>query len=96
MSDFRLVLVSDLHLGACHEHHYDNWQKIAAWIAREKPDLVVANGDLVMEDPDAPQRLLAARRSSRRGHRLIENELGDLRRVGERRSPQLHHGLEQL
>ena len=52
MSEFRLVLVSDLHLGAGREHHYDNWLKVAAWIAREKPDLVVANGDLIMGDPD--------------------------------------------
>jgi 3',5'-cyclic AMP phosphodiesterase CpdA len=48
----RLVLVSDLHLGAGQQHHHDNWLKVAAWIAREKPDVVVANGDLIMGNPD--------------------------------------------
>lgn len=52
MSEYRLVQVSDLHLGARHAHHHDNWQLVAAWIEREKPDVVVINGDLVMEDPD--------------------------------------------
>lgn len=50
---FRIVQVSDLHLSTEHEHHYDNWRRVAEWIEREKPDLVVVNGDLVMEDPDA-------------------------------------------
>lgn len=52
MTGFRLVQVADLHLGAGQEHHLDNWLKVADWIARERPDLVVANGDLVMNDPD--------------------------------------------
>jgi 3',5'-cyclic AMP phosphodiesterase CpdA len=52
MSEYRLVQVSDLHLGAGHEHHYDNWRQVADWIEREKPDVVVVNGDVVMEDPD--------------------------------------------
>ena len=52
MSRLRLALVSDLHLGAGREHHHDNWLKIVSWIAREKPDLVVANGDLIMGNPD--------------------------------------------
>jgi 3',5'-cyclic AMP phosphodiesterase CpdA len=52
MNEFRLVQVSDLHLSATEDYHYDNWQRVAAWIDRERPDLVVVNGDLVMEDPD--------------------------------------------
>lgn len=52
MNLYRVVQVSDLHLGAGHAHHHDNWELVAAWIEREKPDLVVVNGDLVMEDPD--------------------------------------------
>jgi len=52
VSGLRLVLVSDLHLGVGQEHHHDNWLKIVAWITREKPDLVVANGDLIMGNPD--------------------------------------------
>jgi len=49
---FRLVQVADLHLGAGQEHHLDNWNQILAWVERERPDLVVVNGDLVMGDPD--------------------------------------------
>lgn len=52
MGEFRLVQVSDLHLGAGQEHHLDNWLKVASWVARERPDLVVVNGDLIMGDPD--------------------------------------------
>jgi 3',5'-cyclic AMP phosphodiesterase CpdA len=52
MTELRLIQVADLHLGAGQSHHLDNWHKISAWLARERPDLVVANGDLVMSDPD--------------------------------------------
>jgi 3',5'-cyclic AMP phosphodiesterase CpdA len=52
MEEFRLVQVADLHLGAGHEHHLDNWLKVSEWIVRERPDLVVVNGDLIMGDPD--------------------------------------------
>lgn len=52
MNAFRLTQVADIHLGAGQEHHLDNWTKVAAWIAHERPDVVVANGDLVMGDPD--------------------------------------------
>jgi 3',5'-cyclic AMP phosphodiesterase CpdA len=52
MSEFRLVQVADLHLGADADHHLDNWRKVAAWIKRERPDMVVVNGDMVMSDPD--------------------------------------------
>ena len=51
-SEFRLTHVADLHLGAGQAHHLDNWIKVSHWIARERPDLVVANGDLIMGDPD--------------------------------------------
>jgi 3',5'-cyclic AMP phosphodiesterase CpdA len=52
ISSVRLVQVADLHLSAQHEHHLDNWRKVLAWLAREQPDVVVVNGDLVMSDPD--------------------------------------------
>jgi 3',5'-cyclic AMP phosphodiesterase CpdA len=48
-----VVHVADLHLGAGQEHHLDNWLKVCDWIARERPDLVIVNGDLIMSDPDA-------------------------------------------
>ena len=49
---FRLMHVADLHLGAGQPQHLDNWCKVVAWAQRERPDLVVVNGDLVMDDPD--------------------------------------------
>jgi len=52
MTSFRLLHVCDLHLGAGAEYHLDNWRKVVAWAQRERPDLVVVNGDLVMDDPD--------------------------------------------
>jgi len=51
-TEYRIVQVADIHLSATHDYHRDNWQKVAAWIAREAPDLVVVNGDIVLEDPD--------------------------------------------
>ena len=52
MTEFRIVQVADIHLGAGQEHHFDNWLKVADWIVRERPDLVVVNGDIIMGDPD--------------------------------------------
>jgi 3',5'-cyclic AMP phosphodiesterase CpdA len=52
-AEYRIVQVADIHLSATHDWHRDNWAKVAAWIAREAPDLVVVNGDIVLEDPDA-------------------------------------------
>jgi 3',5'-cyclic AMP phosphodiesterase CpdA len=52
VAEYRLVQVADLHLGVGHGHHLDNWRKVAAWIGRERPDTVVVNGDLLMNDPD--------------------------------------------
>lgn len=50
--ELRLIQVSDLHLGAGQEHHLDNWRKVVTWVVRERPDLVVVNGDMIMSDPD--------------------------------------------
>lgn len=52
MNEYRLVQVADVHLGAGQEHHLDNWSKVLDWVARERPNVVVANGDLIMSDPD--------------------------------------------
>ena len=53
MNEYRLVQVADVHLGASQEHHLDNWDKVVDWVTRERPDVVVANGDLIMSDPDS-------------------------------------------
>ncbi len=50
--ELRLIQVADLHLGAGREHHLDNWRKVLAWVERERPDMAVINGDLIMSDPD--------------------------------------------
>ena len=55
MSEIRIVQVADLHLSAARDHHLDNWRRVVAWIEREKPDLVIANGDLLLEDPDCEE-----------------------------------------
>src|SRR5690349_2981145 len=61
MNEFRIVQVADVHLGAGQEHHLDNWLKVADWVARERPDLVVVNGDLIIGDPDADSDHMFAR-----------------------------------
>src|SRR5215210_3448258 len=60
-AQYRVVQVADLHLGAGRTQHYDNWLKIAAWIERERPDMIVANGDLIMGDPDDEEDYAFAR-----------------------------------
>lgn len=62
-NELRLTQVADLHLGAGQEYHLDNWLKVADWIARERPDVVVANGDLIMGDPDEDADYAFARES---------------------------------
>ena len=62
-NEYRLVQVADVHLGAGKTQHYDNWLKIEAWIERERPDMVVVNGDLVMGDPDDEADFAFARES---------------------------------
>ena len=51
-NELRVIQVADLHLGAGQDHHLDNWRKIVDWVGRERPDRVIVNGDLVMNDPD--------------------------------------------
>jgi 3',5'-cyclic AMP phosphodiesterase CpdA len=53
MQELRLIQLADIHLGAGREHHLDNWRQVASWTARERPDMAVVNGDLIMSDPDA-------------------------------------------
>ena len=35
--ELRLLQVADIHLGARHEHHLDNWRKVIHWVAGERP-----------------------------------------------------------
>ena len=108
MTEFRLIQVADLHLSAAHDYHSDNWRRVAAWIAREAPDLVVVNGDLVLEDPDAEadhafargmlERLAVPRRFLPGNHDIGDNVLfGKMaKRVNnERRARFLRHFGEE-
>lgn len=82
MTEFRLVQVADLHLSATRKYHHDNWERVAVWINREQPDLVVANGDFVLEDPDceedhASARAALAQLSVPRRHLPGNHDIGD-------------------
>lgn len=67
-NELRLIQVADLHLGAGQEHHLDNWRKVIAWAQRERPDMAIVNGDLVMADPDhEPDHAFARREVDRIG-----------------------------
>jgi 3',5'-cyclic AMP phosphodiesterase CpdA len=85
VSEFRIVQVADLHLSAARDYHHDNWRRVAAWIECEQPDVVVANGDFVLEDPDCEEdhacahaalaQLTVARRHLPGNHDIGDNVL---------------------
>ncbi len=45
----RIIQITDTHLSPSKTHFNSNWQPLAGWIAREKPDLVVHTGDLALD-----------------------------------------------
>jgi 3',5'-cyclic AMP phosphodiesterase CpdA len=48
----RIVQISDTHLSPRKSHFADNWAPLAAWIAAERPDLVIHTGDLTIDGAD--------------------------------------------
>jgi 3',5'-cyclic AMP phosphodiesterase CpdA len=52
MARYHVIQVSDLHLSAARGYNQAAWEACLAHIAAEGPDLVVATGDLVLDDPD--------------------------------------------
>jgi 3',5'-cyclic AMP phosphodiesterase CpdA len=52
MTRHHVIQVSDLHLSAARGYNQPGWEACLAHIAVERPDLVVATGDLVLDDPD--------------------------------------------
>src|SRR5882762_702955 len=52
MTRHHVIQVSDLHLSAARAYNQPGWEACLAHIAAERPDLVVATGDLVLDDPD--------------------------------------------
>jgi 3',5'-cyclic AMP phosphodiesterase CpdA len=49
----RLVQISDTHLSPTKSHFADNWEPLAAWIAAERPDLVIHTGDVTIDGADS-------------------------------------------
>jgi 3',5'-cyclic AMP phosphodiesterase CpdA len=45
----RLIQISDTHLSPGKRHFMANWPPLAAWIAKQRPDLVVHTGDVTVD-----------------------------------------------
>lgn len=45
----RIVQISDTHLSRDKPHFVDNWAPLAAWIADQRPDLVIHTGDVTVD-----------------------------------------------
>jgi 3',5'-cyclic AMP phosphodiesterase CpdA len=45
----RIVQISDTHLSQEKPHFSDNWAPLAAWIADQRPDLVIHTGDVTVD-----------------------------------------------
>lgn len=45
----RIIQISDTHLSRGKPHFTDNWPPLAAWIAAQKPDLVIHAGDVTID-----------------------------------------------
>ena len=53
----RIVQISDTHLSRGKPHFADNWPPLAAWIAEQRPDLVIHTGDVTIDGADAEDDL---------------------------------------
>lgn len=54
----RVIQISDTHLSRQKRHFADNWPPLAAWIAAERPDLVIHTGDLTVDGADTEDDLV--------------------------------------
>lgn len=48
----RIVQISDTHLSRVTPRFAENWAPLAAWIAEQRPDLVIHTGDLTVDGAD--------------------------------------------
>lgn len=48
----RVVQISDTHLSPTKRHFSANWAPLAAWLAEQKPDLVIHTGDVTLDGAD--------------------------------------------
>jgi 3',5'-cyclic AMP phosphodiesterase CpdA len=53
----RVIQISDTHLSPEKAHFAGNWPPLAAWIATERPDLVIHTGDLTVDGADTEDDL---------------------------------------
>lgn len=53
----RVIQISDTHLSPEKAHFAGNWPPLAAWIAAERPDLVIHTGDLTVDGADTEDDL---------------------------------------
>jgi len=69
---FTLAQLSDAHLSGRFGFFDENWGRIAAQLRHDRPDLLVATGDIALDAPDFPEDLaVAARRHSALGLPLL-------------------------
>jgi 3',5'-cyclic AMP phosphodiesterase CpdA len=53
----RIIQISDTHLSPRKSHFGDNWAPLAAWIAAERPNLVIHSGDVTVDGADVEEDL---------------------------------------
>lgn len=56
----RIIQISDTHLSAAHRFFDANTEAVRAWLAAERPDLIVHTGDLAMDGAGDPADLALA------------------------------------
>ena len=52
----RIVQISDTHLSPAKQHFAGNWQPLRAWLAAQKPDLVIHTGDVTVDGADVDEQ----------------------------------------
>src|SRR6201987_683871 len=57
----RIIQISDTHLSRGKAHFADNWPPLAAWIAAQKPDLVIHTGDVTIDGADVGESEIRSR-----------------------------------
>jgi 3',5'-cyclic AMP phosphodiesterase CpdA len=53
----RIIQISDTHLSRAKPHFGGNWAPLAAWIAQQRPDLVIHTGDVTVDGAEAEDDL---------------------------------------
>jgi 3',5'-cyclic AMP phosphodiesterase CpdA len=54
---FRIIQISDTHLSPVKSHFAGNWPPLAAWVAGQRPDLVIHTGDVTIDGADSDDDL---------------------------------------